>query len=56
MNSQELLKELIWFDTTKCFIDGAWEKPVSKKYIELFDPSNNSPICKIPRSKKSDEI
>ena len=54
MNSQELLKELIWFDTTKCFIDGAWEKPVSKKYIELFDPSNNSPICKIPRSNKSD--
>ena len=54
MNSQELLKELIWFDTTKCFIDGAWKKPVSKQYIELFDPSNNTPICKIPRSNKSD--
>ena len=54
MNSQELLKELIWFDTTKCFIDGAWKKPLSKQYIELFDPSNNSPICKIPRSNKSD--
>ena len=54
MNSQELLKELIWFDTTKCFINGAWKKPVSKQYIDLFDPSDNSLICKIPRSNKSD--
>ena len=54
MNSQELLKELIWFDTKKCFINGAWKKPVSKQYIDLFDPSDNSPICKIPRSNKSD--
>lgn len=43
-----------WFETDKCFIDGAWVAPLGGEKLPLEDPSNGSEIGAIARGKSED--
>lgn len=44
----------IWFDTTKCFINGAWVAGEDGQMLELKDPSTGESICSIARGTEED--
>lgn len=44
----------LWFDTTKCFIGGAWVKPVSGETLGLKNPSDGAEIARIARGQRAD--
>jgi len=46
--------DALWFDTTKCFINGQWVAPIDGKQIPLANPSDGSEICTIARGSAAD--
>ncbi|MFK8035226.1 MAG: aldehyde dehydrogenase family protein [Hyphomicrobiales bacterium] len=44
----------IWFDTTKCFINGAWVAGESGQMLGLQNPSTGGSICSIARGTEYD--
>jgi aldehyde dehydrogenase (NAD+) len=42
------------FDTSKCFINGAWVEPENGKMLDLLNPSNGEFLCKIARGTIKD--
>lgn len=44
----------IWFDPTKCFINGAWIAGESGQMLELKNPSTGGSICSIARGTEND--
>ena len=42
------------FDTSKCFINGAWVEPENGKMLDLVNPSNGEFLCKIARGTIKD--
>ncbi len=44
----------IWFDPTKCFINGQWVAPAKGQTLTLENPSDGTPICKIARGTAED--
>jgi len=46
--------DALWFDSTKCFINGAWVAPVDGKSLPLVNPSDGSEICRIARGSAAD--
>lgn len=44
----------LWFDPTKCFINGEWVPPVEGQLLTLVNPSDGSEICQIARGNKAD--
>ncbi len=49
-----MIKEILWFPSNKCFIDGNWIEPQNKKYIQLYNPSNGEFLTEISRGTKAD--
>ncbi|MDG2474496.1 MAG: aldehyde dehydrogenase family protein [Paracoccaceae bacterium] len=49
-----MIKELLWFPTNKCLIDGSWEAPTSKNEIALINPSDGTILIYIARGSKKD--
>ena len=43
-----------WFETDKCFIDGAWRAPRSGQSLSLHNPSDGTRICRIARGNSED--
>ncbi len=48
------LKDQLWFDPTKCMINGVWVTPQSNEYIPLINPSNGEELCMIARGQDTD--
>ena len=46
--------DALWFDTTKCFINGAWVGPISGEQLALTDPSTGEEIGTIARGIAAD--
>jgi aldehyde dehydrogenase (NAD+) len=46
--------DALWFDPTKCFINGVWLPPVAGQFLPLVDPSDGSEICRIARGTSAD--
>ncbi len=46
--------DALWFDPTKCFINGTWVPPVGGQFLPLVDPSDGSEICQIARGTTAD--
>lgn len=44
----------LWFDASKCFIDGAWVAPVGGETLPLENPSDGQEIASIARGQKPD--
>ena len=49
-----MIKDLLWFPTNKCFIDGTWTPPYELNEIELMNPSDGKFLSSIARSSKID--
>jgi len=48
------LKNRIWFDTTKCFINGAWISAADAEQLTLYNPSTGLPLTPIARGGEDD--
>ncbi len=46
--------DALWFDPTKCFVNGAWVPPVGGEFLTLVNPSDGSEICQIARGQQAD--
>ena len=44
----------LWFDATKCFINGEWVAPIGGEQLALTDPSTGVEIGSIARGKSAD--
>lgn len=44
----------LWFDPTKCFIDGAWVPPIGGEQLALTNPSTGADIGSIARGTSAD--
>ena len=44
----------LWFDATKCFINGEWVAPIGGEQLALTDPSTGVEIGSIARGKAAD--
>jgi aldehyde dehydrogenase (NAD+) len=44
----------LWFDATKCFIDGAWVAPIGGDQLDLTNPSTGENIGSIARGTAAD--
>jgi aldehyde dehydrogenase (NAD+) len=44
----------LWFDATKCFIDGAWVAPIGGNQLDLTNPSTGENIGSIARGTAAD--
>ena len=44
----------LFFDPSKCFIDGRWIAPVGGDYLPVENPSDGTVIARIPRGQKAD--
>lgn len=44
----------LWFDPSLCFIANDWVAPASGQYLELINPSNALPLCRIARGQIAD--
>ena len=44
----------LWFDATKCFINGEWVAPIGGEQLALTDPSTGAEIGSIARGKSAD--
>jgi hypothetical protein len=44
----------IWFDTGKMLIGGQWRPASNDGTLDLFDPSDGSPLCQIARGTAED--
>lgn len=44
----------LWFDPTKCLINGDWVAPLGKDSLPLFDPSTGTEIGAIARGQSGD--
>ena len=42
------------FDSSHCFIGGAWQPSASGDVLELINPSNNEVLCSIARGTTAD--
>jgi len=42
------------FDSSHCFIGGAWQPSASGEVLELINPSNNEVLCSIARGTAAD--
>ncbi len=49
-----MIKELLWFPTNKCLIDGEWRFPEAKAEITLVNPSDGKFLSCIARCSKND--
>ncbi len=44
----------LWFDATKCFIDGRWQAPMGGEYLPIENPSTGLEIGRIARGRVAD--
>jgi len=44
----------LWFDSTKCLINGVWVAPLGGKTLPLIDPSNGQELAQIARGQAAD--
>ncbi|MBV1866124.1 MAG: aldehyde dehydrogenase family protein, partial [Rhodobacteraceae bacterium] len=44
----------LWFDPTKCFINGQWVAPIEGRQLPLINPSDGTEICTIARGDAAD--
>ena len=44
----------LWFDPTKCFINGQWIAPIEGRQLPLINPSDGTEICTIARGDAAD--
>ena len=49
-----MIKDLLWFPTNMCLIDGAWVTPDSTNQIDLVNPSDGKILTSIAQSSKID--
>ena len=49
-----MIKELLWFPTDKCFIDGSWNYPEKNIRIDLLNPFNGKVLSNIVRASAQD--
>lgn len=48
------MQQDLWFDPTKCLIDGVWQAPAGGAVLPLFDPSTGEEIGGIARGQAED--
>lgn len=46
--------DLLWFDSTRCFIGNAWVPPTGGQLLDLINPSDGQVLCQIARGSKAD--
>jgi aldehyde dehydrogenase (NAD+) len=49
-----VIKELLWFPTDKCLIDGSWNHPENNTGIDLLNPSNGTVLSNVARASAED--